>query len=126
MVDKPTRSEVAAALATICDTLLPYVTADEVASQKLRAVRNYVDTLFTTTDLQKLERLLGSVNGFVSALREQNIEAAIRAVEADNRAEQSSHVVCALQCVREKHGNIEADDLEAIWADVDLLCDLVA
>ena len=121
---QPTRADVAAAMCTMCDVLReqPAVQADSTMDTKLRAIRNYADTMFSASDLAKLRQMLLSRPALLNALRACDIDAVSGAVDVDSSG--NEHVAYALTCINQVHPSMKAQDKEALWQEVATLCEL--
>ena len=119
----PTRREVAAALVTTCDILLATdaVNADAEMPTKLRAVKNYADTLFSGDDCNKIRSALSDRPDLLRALRANDIDAVCSNLEQS--AEGGLHY--ALSCISTVHPTLREDDVTALWSEIELICDLV-
>ena len=87
--EPPTRSEVAAALVTVCDILLaaPTVLSDSEMPTKLRAIKNYADTLFSGGDCNKMRDALAARPNLLAALRGSDMQTACKLLEQENDEE---------------------------------------
>ena len=122
----PTKNQVVAALVSMCDFLLavPAVAGDATMSSKLKAIKNYADTLFGGGDLARLRTALEERPALVAALRASDVDQACHLLESGE--DPSESLTYALQCVAKVHPTMPANDVEALWDEVHFICDLAA
>lgn len=123
----PTRSEVAAALVTVCDILLASdaVLSDSEMPTKLRAIKNYADTMFSGGDCNKMRDALAARPNLLAALRASDMETACRLLEQEKANDKEGQLEYALGCVSKVHPTLSSQDTEALWEEIHLICELV-
>lgn len=121
----PTRSEVAAALVTVCDILLDTdaVLSDSEMPTKLRAIKNYADSLFSGGDCNKVRDALAARPNLLAALRTSDMETACRLLQQEKNEE--GQLEYALGCVSKVHPTLSSEDTAALWEEIHLICELV-
>lgn len=123
--EPPTRSEVTAALVTVCDILLASnaVLSDSEMPTKLRAIKNYADTMFSGGDCNKMRDALAARPNLLAALRASDMETACGLLEQENDKE--GQLEYALGCVSKVHPTLSSEDTAALWEEIHLICELV-
>ena len=123
--EPPTRSEVAAALVAVCDILLAAkaVLSDREMPTKLRAIKNYADTLFSGADYNRMRDALAARPNLLTALRRSDMQTACTLLEQENDTE--GQLEYALGCVSTVHPTLQSHDIRALWGEIHLICELV-
>lgn len=125
--EPPTRSEVAAALVAVCDILLAdsTVLSDSEMPTKLRAIKNYADTLFSGGDCNKMRDALAARPNLLAALRGSDMQTACALLAQEEANGTEGQLDYALGCVSKIHPKLQSHDVEALWGEIHLICELV-
>ena len=125
--EPPTRSEVAAALVAVCDILLAAeaVLSDREMPTKLRAIKNYADTLFSGADCNGMRDALAARPNLLTALRRSDMQSACKILEQEKAHDAKGQLEYALGCVSTVHPTLQSHDIRALWGEIHLICELV-
>lgn len=118
----PTRSAVQGALLAVTDMLLDVEGIGEDMTTKLRAMKNYVDTMFDQSDYMRLKAILCESPDLVDALHREDLTAALAQLEAQK--EGGASLQKALSYARDMDARLAADVRMAMWAEVQVVCGL--
>tara|TARA_Y100000817_G_scaffold37230_1_gene25630 strand:- start:211 stop:591 length:381 start_codon:yes stop_codon:yes gene_type:complete len=126
MQQQPTRSEVAAALVSLCDILLyvDLVAKDTEMSTKLKAIKNYADTLFSASDCMKIRETLRERPALLEALRASDMNTACNHLHRE--ANDEGQLQYALKCAATVYPALKETDRTAFWDEAALICELAS
>lgn len=118
----PSRSAVQGALLAIGDLLMDVDGVDAALTTKLRAMKNYADTMFDQHDYMTLKGVLSESPDLVDALQQRSLPRAL--AELEQRTDGGDALRQALGYANDLDAKLSEDERAALWEEVQLLCDL--
>ena len=118
------RKQVASSIGVICEILLDkqQVQSDRQMHQKLKAAKNYADTLLSAQDCARLAEALGNNAALLQALGARDLDSACEVLRAGGSS--SEQLLYALSCAQQLRPDMQEEEMSEIWSEVEVLCEL--